>query len=85
MQEIAEEIPELKPEPPVAEEVKPVIKPKTKCRQEAALNKAKKQYQDKIEGLRRMLPEEWTVMSVYIMTGMASVNKEAWSVIRVGR
>ena len=52
---------------------------------EAALNKAKKQYQDKIEGLRRMLPEEWTVMSVYIMTGMASVNKEAWSVIRVGR
>ena len=40
MQDIAEEIPELQPEPPVAEEVKPVIKPKAKGRPKGALNKA---------------------------------------------
>ena len=40
MQDIAEEIPELKPEPPVAEEVKPGIKPKAKGRPKGALNKA---------------------------------------------
>ena len=40
MQDIAGEIPELKPEPPVAEEVKPVIKPKAKGRPKGALNKA---------------------------------------------
>ena len=40
MQDIAGEIPELKPESPVAEEVKPVIKPKAKGRPKGALNKA---------------------------------------------
>jgi hypothetical protein len=46
---------------------------------EEALARAEQQYINEIEGIRQVLPEDWTVAPVFIIAGSTSVNEVAWN------